>query len=93
MPERDNDPVSAPLPEEMSCRELVGVITDYLEDTLPSEDRHRFEAHLAECPYCLNYLDQMRATIEALGELKEESLDRETRDGLVEAFRGWQRSR
>jgi hypothetical protein len=41
----------------------------------------------------VNYLDQMRATIEALGELKEESLDRETRDGLVEAFRGWQRPR
>jgi anti-sigma factor RsiW len=85
--------VSAPPPEEMSCRELVGVITDYLEGTLPSEHRDRFELHLAECPYCVNYLDQMRATIEALGELKEEALDRETRDGLVEAFRGWQRSR
>jgi anti-sigma factor RsiW len=77
----------------MSCRELVGVITDYLEGTLPGDARERFEAHLAECPYCVNYLDQMRATIEALGELNEESLDNETREGLVEAFRGWRRTR
>ena len=84
--------MSAPSPEEMSCRELVEVITEYLEGTLPGDARERFEAHLAECPYCVNYLEQMRATIEALGELQEESLDRETRQGLVEAFRGWQRT-
>jgi anti-sigma factor RsiW len=77
----------------MACRELVEVITDYLEGTLPSKERERFEAHLAECPYCVNYLEQMRATIEALGELQEESLDKETREGLVEAFRGWRPGR
>lgn len=85
--------MSAPPPEEMSCRELVEVITEYLEGTLPGDARERFEAHLAECPYCANYLEQMRATIEALGELQEESLDEKTREGLVEAFRGWRRER
>lgn len=85
--------MSAPRPEEMACREIVEVITDYLEGTLPGDARDRFEAHLAECPYCVSYLEQMRGTIEALGELHEESLDDETRDGLVEAFRGWQEAR
>jgi anti-sigma factor RsiW len=85
--------VSAPPPEEMACREVVEVITDYLEGTLPADARDRFEAHLAECPYCITYLEQMRATIEALGELQEESLDDQTRDGLVEAFRGWNEAR
>lgn len=77
----------------MGCRELVEVITEYLEGTLPSDARERFDAHLAECPYCVNYLEQMRATIEALGDLQEESLDEATREGLVEAFRGWRQAR
>jgi anti-sigma factor RsiW len=85
--------VSAAPPEEMTCRELVEVITEYLEGTLRSDARERFEAHLTECPYCVNYLEQMRVTIEALGDLQEESLDKETREGLVEAFRGWQGAR
>jgi anti-sigma factor RsiW len=75
--------------EEMSCRELVEVITDYLEGTLPERDRARLEAHLEECPYCASYLEQMRDTIAALGELREESLSPEARAGLLDAFRGW----
>ena len=74
----------------MSCRELVDVITDYLEGTMAPVDRVRFEAHLLECPYCVNYLEQMRETIDALGELTEEAIGAEARDELLAAFRGWQ---
>lgn len=77
---------------EMTCRELVDVITDYLENTLPADDRARFEEHLAACPYCVNYLDQMRITIATLGELREESISPAAREELLEAFRGWKRS-
>lgn len=76
-------------PEEMSCRELVDVITDYLEGNMAPQDRLRFDAHLAECPYCVNYLDQMRTTIAALGGLTEESISSDARGELLEAFRGW----
>jgi hypothetical protein len=54
-------------------------------------DRVRFDVHLAECPYCVNYLDQMRETIETLGGLSEESISSEARDELLAAFRGWRR--
>ena len=83
--------MSAP-PEEMSCRELVEVITDYLEGVMPAADRARFDAHLKDCPYCVNYLAQMRETIAALGELSEESLSPDARGQLLKAFRGWARS-
>jgi anti-sigma factor RsiW len=76
-------------PEEMSCRELVDVITDYLEGTMAPADRARFEAHLTECPYCANYLDQMRETVGALGGLTEDSISPRTLDELLDAFRGW----
>ena len=76
-------------PPEMPCRELVEVITDYLEDRLSPVDRARFEAHLAECEACSTYLEQFRQTIRALGRLPEESLSPEARNALLDAFRGW----
>lgn len=80
--------MSAPA-EEMSCRELVEVITDYVEGTMAPVDRVRFEAHLGECPYCVAYLEQMRETIAAIGGLTEDSIDSRARGELIAAFRGW----
>ena len=76
---------------EMPCRELVELISDYLEDRLSPVDRTRFEAHLADCEACRTYLEQFRQTIRALGRLPEESLSAEARTALLDAFRGWSR--
>jgi anti-sigma factor RsiW len=81
----DND-----LPE-MPCRELVELVTDYLEDRLPPADRVRFEAHLATCEACRLYLEQFRQTVRTLGRLPEETLSPEARNALLAAFRGWPR--
>jgi anti-sigma factor RsiW len=75
--------------EHMACQELVEVITDYLEGTLPAHDRRRFEAHLALCDPCVVYLDQMRATIALAGRVAPAALSAPAREGLIEAFRGW----
>ena len=77
----------------MRCRELVELITDYLEGTLPASERARFERHLAGCDGCQAYLDQMRQTIDALGRLPPESLSPEAQSKLLEAFRGWRAGR
>jgi anti-sigma factor RsiW len=71
---------------EMACNELVDVITEYLEGTLPAGDRARFEAHLPECPFCTEYLAQMRATIDRLGR-EEAALSPPARAALLAAFR------
>jgi anti-sigma factor RsiW len=76
---------------EMACQELVEVITEYLEGTLDAVDRQRFEEHLAICPGCRNYLEQMRTTIRLTGLLRPEALSPSTRQGLLDAFRGWRR--
>ena len=76
---------------EMPCRELVELISDYLEDRLSPVDRTRFEAHLADCEACRTYLEQFRQAIRALGRLPEESLSAEARTALLDAFRGWSR--
>ena len=76
---------------ELPCRELVELVTEYLEDRLTASDRARFEAHLAGCDPCQTYLQQFRQTIRMLGRLPEESLSPEARNTLLAAFRGWSR--
>jgi anti-sigma factor RsiW len=76
---------------EMPCRELVELVTEYLEERLSPGDRARFEAHLADCEACRIYLEQFRQTIRVLGRLPEESLSAEAREALLTAFRGWSR--
>jgi anti-sigma factor RsiW len=73
----------------MACKELVETITAYLDGTLSDHDRCRFDAHLAECPVCTEYLAQMRATIARLGTLDESTLSPGARKGLLAAFREW----
>jgi len=74
---------------EMPCRELVELITEYLEDRLSAADRARFEIHINECDACRLYLEQFRETIQRLGRLPEETLSPEIRSTLLDAFRTW----
>jgi len=77
---------------EMSCRDLVELVTAYLEDALVPDERAAFEAHLAICPGCVDYLDQIRCTITLTGRLTEDSLSPAVRDALLAAFRSWKRT-
>lgn len=78
--------------DELTCKELVEVVTDYLEDRLPPAERVRFEEHVAFCSWCRTYLDQMRETVRLTGTLREDNLSPEARDGLLRAFRDWKES-
>jgi anti-sigma factor RsiW len=73
----------------LSCQELVELITDYLEGALAPADAQRFERHLAGCDGCTAYVEQMRATIAALGHLPPESLSPQAERELLAAFRDW----
>jgi predicted anti-sigma-YlaC factor YlaD len=77
---------------EMSCKELVELVTDYFEGTLPPVERERFEAHLGTCSGCTNYLQQMRQTVHTLGKLTEETIAPQTRDELLQIFKNWKKA-
>jgi anti-sigma factor RsiW len=72
------------------CRQAVELMSDYLEGALTGRDRARLESHLAGCEHCTACLDQMRATIAALGRVDPESLTPEAQDELVRLYRLWQ---
>ena len=75
--------------DALTCQKLVEVITDYLEGAMPPDERELFEAHLAICPGCVTYVDQMRQTIEALGALRAEALDQSAQADLLLLFQEW----
>jgi anti-sigma factor RsiW len=77
------------LSPDLVCRELVELVTDYLEGRLPARTRRRFERHVARCDGCTGYVEQLRQTIVATGRLREEDLEPELRDTLLAAFRDW----
>jgi anti-sigma factor RsiW len=79
--------------ETITCREFVELATDFLEGSLPEPERQRFEDHLALCPGCQTYMDQMRATLRALGRIPEESLSAAAREELLHAFSDWKAAR
>jgi anti-sigma factor RsiW len=74
---------------DLSCQEMVELITDYLEDALAPAVRAQVELHLGACDGCASYLDQMLDTMRIVGALHEEDLEPHLREELVVAFREW----
>jgi hypothetical protein len=64
-----NVPAADVAPIDVACRELVGLLSDYLDDVLDPGWRARVDEHLRHCDGCTNYLDQIRATVDLLREL------------------------
>ena len=71
------------------CRELVELVTDYLEGMLGEADRARFDEHIGLCGHCTAYVEQMRVTLSVVGRIDPGSLDPRVEAELLAAFRGW----
>ena len=76
----------------LTCKEMVEIVTDYLEGALSPEDRARFEQHLAVCDGCTHYVEQIRETIRLSGKVTEDHIPVAQRERLLEAFRDWNRA-
>ena len=88
----DTAALMATLEQELTCRELVELVTDYLEGALTSAEATSFEAHLDHCDGCRAYLDQLRHTIALTGQITEASISEPAREALLEVFRSWRGS-
>ena len=77
--------------QQLTCKELVEIVTEYLEGGLTDPERERFEEHVVACSGCANYLDQIRVTIEVAGRVTVDDLMEETKTELLAAFRDWKR--
>jgi len=75
--------------EPMDCRDLVELVTAYLDGSLDPDTRARFDLHLLDCDGCDNYLQQFRVTVNTLGKAGDDDVDPAFRCRLMEAFRDW----
>jgi len=73
--------------EMLACRQVVELVTDYLEGDLPDAVRSAVERHLQTCPPCVTYIEQMRSTACSLRDVPVESISPEVLEELVSAFR------
>lgn len=80
------------LDRELTCAQVVELVTSYLEDALAPADVERFEEHLVFCDGCAQYLEQMRAAITVTGRLRDGDLDPVLQRRLLDAFRSWSTS-
>jgi anti-sigma factor RsiW len=76
-------------PPGLVCQQVVELVTDYLEGSLSAADHRRFEAHLADCPHCTEYLAQIRETIRLAGRVEPEDLTPAMRTDLTDLYRRW----
>jgi len=75
--------------EQLSCQELVELVTDYLEGALPQAERASFEHHIEGCAGCHEYVRQMRETIELTGSLTPADLSPQAEAAMLAAFQEW----
>lgn len=73
----------------MTCKELVELVTDYLEGKLPTVEVVRFEQHLSSCDGCTNYLEQMKRTIRVIGHARQDGLTPQQWQDLLKLFHDW----
>jgi anti-sigma factor RsiW len=81
--------MSLVLPQELTCRDVVELVTAYDDGTLADDDRARFEEHLATCDACVTYYEQMRLTAGActLDHDHDAPIDPQIEQALLRAFR------
>ena len=76
-------------PDDLTCQEIVELVTDYLEGSLPERQAARFAAHLARCPECRDHVENVRTAISLAGRVSHASLSPAAEARLIAAFRGW----
>ena len=79
----------APSGHDMTCRQAVELVTDYLDGALTGEQAALFRAHLAECPHCTEHLAQIQVTVAATGQIRADDLDPLAWADLIELYRRW----
>jgi anti-sigma factor RsiW len=71
----------------LTCQQVVELMTDYVEGVLSPDERERFEAHLAHCDACAQYLAQLRTTLDVLARMTPPEPDPAVREELVALYR------
>jgi anti-sigma factor RsiW len=89
-PERPGEGAPRPAAGEapLTCRDLIGLLLDYLEATLDEDTVALFERHLADCAPCRAYLRTYDRSRRLVGEVGPVEMPAEVRDRLRDLVLG-----
>ena len=72
-----------------ACREVVELVSEYLEGAMTPEQMTRFELHLNLCDGCFSFVEQVRTTAAIAGRLSEDQIPDEMKAKLLATFSEW----
>jgi hypothetical protein len=75
-PGGDPRPLLTPPPDDLACRDLVRLVSDFLDGDLPPDWRASIDAHLRACDGCTAYQEQVLQTVALLEQI--DALQRHT---------------
>jgi hypothetical protein len=99
LPDHRSEPARAhPDPQRvggspLTCRDLIGLLLDYLEATLDEDTVVLFERHLADCAPCRAYLRTYDRSRRLVGDVGRVEMPAEMRDRLRDLLLGRMDSR
>ena len=72
---------------ECRCQDIVGLLADYLDDSLDPAMARRLQAHLEGCTPCVAFVNTYKGTVKAVRQLKEADIPPELKDRLLSFLR------
>jgi len=73
----------------INCQQLIDFCLDYIDGSLPQDERERFKQHIGRCHDCVVFFETYRKT----PELTREALDTQIPPAVREAVRSFLRAK
>lgn len=68
--------------QRLTCRDVIDLLADYLEQSLPRETLEAFNGHLDHCAECVAYANTYKRTRELTGEVTRVAMPEDMRARL-----------
>lgn len=71
----------------LTCKDFLGWLNEYLEDTAESDTRKHLEEHVNACPNCWVVFDTTKKTIQVYKGMEPQDIPDELESRLMDALR------
>jgi hypothetical protein len=75
------------IPDAKTCKQVTGLVSDYLNDKLAPAVKRDFQQHLRLCPDCVNFLNTYKKTVSVTRSIRPEEIPPRIRDTIVDFLR------
>jgi hypothetical protein len=75
------------IPSTKTCKQVTGLVSDYLNDKLAPAVKRDFQQHLRLCLDCVNFLNTYKKTVSVTRSIRPEEIPPRIRDNIVNFLR------